>query len=75
MGANVDKVGNLHCRSGKFFGCFCADYGVASGPIIRVQKDFAERKMRAFDDLCTSQAFGIMYIPYCAHMFKWMPNG
>ncbi|KAH9975637.1 hypothetical protein BJV77DRAFT_1154796 [Russula vinacea] len=40
MGANVDKVGNLHCRS---------------GPIIRAQKDFAERKMRAFDDLCNAK--------------------
>ena len=71
MGANVDKVGNLHCRSGKFFGCLCADYWVASGPIIRAQKDFAERKMRAFDDLCsTSQAFGIIYMPHCARTFK-----
>ena len=70
MGANVDKVGNLRCRSGKFFGCLCADYWVVSGQIIRVQKVIAERKTKAFDDLCTSQAFGIIYMPHYARTFK-----
>ncbi|KAF8484043.1 hypothetical protein DFH94DRAFT_726149 [Russula ochroleuca] len=46
---SVDKVGNSHCHA---------------GPIIQVQEDFAERKRREFDDLCTTRTFRIIYMPH-----------
>jgi hypothetical protein len=43
--------------------------------VVRWCQPLAERKRRAFRDLCTAQALRIIYKPHCAYAFQGMSKG